>query len=269
MSKKKKSVKQQLADGADEIHKAQEEAAPLVVPKATREQEDVIRDRVTVLPGHVGLKIADDTPIEESMQILDWTTQMSEHIGFCVGDVLNFGESKWGEKYAAALNRTGRSYNTLVVYARVAKRIPAEKRLSTLTFSHYVELTKLADVGEIEKVAKEVAKPAVKGGDPLPVKEVRDRVKKLLPKKEKKVKADKPKKKKAPKPEPPPYEPTEEEQSKMDVAETALGEANDAIKSGGVFKIVGKCDNGEKKRWLKLLEPLKDFYYNLDRITGY
>ena len=71
----------------------------IVIPESTRPIQDIIRDRVTVLPGHIGLEIADNTPIEESLLILDWTMQMSDHVGFMIGDVLNFSEKKWGDKY--------------------------------------------------------------------------------------------------------------------------------------------------------------------------
>ena len=87
-----------LGAGANEIRQAQKEMKKaskagkpesIVIPESTRPIQDIIRDRVTVLPGHIGLEIADNTPIEESLLILDWTMQMSDHVGFMIGDVLN------------------------------------------------------------------------------------------------------------------------------------------------------------------------------------
>jgi len=112
-----KSDKAKLAKGAEAIHKAEKQAkdeeaklAPLVaIPESTRPIQDIIADRVTVLPGNIGLKLADNTPIEESLRILDWTTQMPDHVGFMIGDVLNFGQHKFGHKYTVALNQTGRA----------------------------------------------------------------------------------------------------------------------------------------------------------------
>src|SRR5262249_35971098 len=98
--KSKKADNAKLAKGAAKIKKAQKEAKkaeekpapePVEIPESTRPLEEIVRDRVTVLPGNIGLKLADDTPIEESLRILDWTTALSDHVGFMIGDVLNFG----------------------------------------------------------------------------------------------------------------------------------------------------------------------------------
>src|SRR5437660_4379553 len=108
MSKKDKA---KLAAGAVEIRKAQKLVAmpsPVVIPESTRPIKEILRERVKILPGHIGIKLADDTPIEESLRVLDWTTTLADHVGFMIGDVLNFGEAKWGEKYTQALAQTGR-----------------------------------------------------------------------------------------------------------------------------------------------------------------
>src|SRR5690242_20339907 len=112
-----KADKAKLDAGAAKIHKAKKEAGnakaqpnsrnskkvtrvaaspmePVVIPESTRPIQDIIRERVTVLDGHIGLKLADNTPIEESLRILDWTTSLSKHVGFMIGDVLNFSEAK-------------------------------------------------------------------------------------------------------------------------------------------------------------------------------
>jgi hypothetical protein len=107
----------------------------------------------------------------------------------------------------------------------------------------------------------------------LPTKEeLRVKIQKLTPRKEKapkKVTSGKGKKAKKAKPELPPYEPPPDEQSKMDSVEDGLVALAKEIKETGVFKIVAQCDKGEKKRWLDLLLPLATFYNDLDRITGY
>ena len=95
---KAKTAKQKkdaaLAEGAKKIVKAKKskakaekpvEAQPLVqveIPELTRPKEDIVRDRVQILPGSVGLKIADETPLEEVLVVLDWATQLNDHVGF-------------------------------------------------------------------------------------------------------------------------------------------------------------------------------------------
>jgi hypothetical protein len=255
----KKSDKANLAAGAEEIRKAQKElkeknitipkAGPIVIPESTRPIEDIVRDRVTMLPGHIGLKLADDTPIEESLRVLDWTTTLSDHVGFMIGDVLNFGNTKWGEKYTQALNQTGRALPTLKQYASVSARIPIEKRQAVLTYTHHREILAIGDEQKIATVLKEVAKQAESGHAPT-TREIAEKVRKLTPRKvktPKRVTSGKGKKKKA-EPEPPPYEPSADEQSKLDFTEDKAKKLAQAIKDGGVFKIAAKLDNIEKRR---------------------
>jgi hypothetical protein len=127
------------------------------------------------------------------------------------------------------------------------------------------------DHQQVQKVLKEVGDQADKGHAPS-VKDLRIKVQKLTPRKKKEPKrapTSGKSKKRQPKPEPPPYEPTPDEQSKMDEAETKAMELSDSIRSGDVFKLVAKCDNGEKSRWLKIFEPFVTFYNTLERVTGY
>jgi len=92
---------------------------------------DIIRERVTVLPNHMGLKLSDDTSIEESLQILDWTTILSNDCGFMVGDAVNFGYAKWGEDYEQALYQTGRASDTLRYCASMSALVPQDQRTLT------------------------------------------------------------------------------------------------------------------------------------------
>ena len=268
----------ELAAGANEIRRVQKQmneaskaAKPdsIVIPDSTRAIQDIIRNRVKVLPGHIGLEIAEDTPMEESFRILDWTTQMSDHVGFMIGDVLNFGLHKWGEKYTQALNQTGRAKSTLKNYAWVARTIPPSKRVAALSFTHHREIAGLREETKIGEVLKQAGEQARRGHVPT-VKELRYKVQNLTPhtKKSEKVTSGKGKKRKT-KPEPPPYQPTDEEQSKLDQAEEAIQAATTAVKSAKLYQLVAKLDNKEKQRWLDFMQPIVAFYNALDRVTGY
>jgi hypothetical protein len=272
-----KADEARLAKGAKEIEKAKKQAeqvkaatvGPLAIPKCPRPIQEILRDRVKVFDGHIGLKIADDTTIEESLVILDWATGMSNHVGFMIGDVINFGRSKWGEKYNQALNQTGRAYSTLAHYASVAARITPDKRHGALSFDHHRTILTLGDAAKIATVLKEVGEQAEKGHAPT-TKELRIKVQQLTPRKVKKLKTvTSGKGKRKAKPEPPPYEPDAAEQSKLDFVENTAKELAQAIKDGEVFKIGGKLDNTEKRRWLNFLQPVVDFYKALERVTGY
>jgi len=268
-----------LAAGANEIRDAQKEmkegtkaAKPdaIVIPDSTRPIQDIIRDRVKVLPGHIGLEIADDTPMEESLRILDWTTQMSDHVGFMIGDVLNFGYVKWGEKYTQALNQTGRAMSTLKNYSWVARRVAREKRMASLSFTHYKAVAGLLEETKVVDLLTKIGKEAEEGHQ-TSVKELRIKAWQIAPKKikaPKRVTSGKGKKRKA-RPEPPPYEPNAEEQSKLDQVEEAIKGAAAAVRSAKLQQLVAKLDNKEKQRWLDLTQPIVSFYNSLEKVTGY
>lgn len=276
-AKSGKSNKDKLAAGAKAIRDAEKAAKstpappePVELQPLTRSLDEIVQDRVSLLPGNIGVKLADDTTIEESLAILDWTTQMSDHVGFMIGDVLNFGNTKFGQKYTVALNQTGRAQSTLWAYAEAARRIPADARKAALSFSQHREILRLPDE-KMKAVLEEVGKQAEKGEAPT-VKELRFKIQKLTPRKKKapkRVTSGKGKKAKKDKPEPPPYQPSDEEQSKLDAAEAAISEAADQIKSAGLFKLVAKLDNKEKKRWLEMTLPIVTFYNAVDGVTGY
>jgi hypothetical protein len=300
----KKSDNAKLAKGAEQIRKAEltadqraiiaaeklvksgkngkkkTEALPVVIPESTRPIQEIIGDRVTVLPGHIGLKLADDTPIEESLRVLDWTLQMSDHVGFMVGDVINFGNMKWGEEeYTKILLQTGLQRSTLRGYARVARNIPQSERTSILSFSHYKEVCSLEN-SKRKEVLSELEEQANKGE--LPTKEqLRIKVQKLTPKKKKPSKRiTSGKGKKKAKPEPPPYEPTPEQQSILDKLEFDLMDINGTLKTvvelayvhtekPTVVHLIASLDNREKRRWLAILQPVFAAYNLIERVTGY
>jgi hypothetical protein len=274
---KKDSKKQRGAHSPEELAamkaKADAEAEankPVELAKLTRSLDEIVQDRVTLLPDNIGIKLSEQTTIEESLAILDWATAMSDHVGFMIGDVLNFGQTKFGQKYTVALNQTGRAISTLWGYAEAARRIPADKRKAALTFTHHREILRLPDE-KMDAVLEEVSAQAEKGERPT-VQELRFKIQKLTPKKRKKPAkstSGKHGKKKKDKPEPPPYQPSDEEQSQLDAGEEAIQAAAEAIKASGLFKIVGKLDNKEKKRWLEMVHPIVVFYNAVDEVTGY
>src|SRR5262245_40064210 len=150
--------KKALAEGADEIRAAQKEAdgKAKVVPivdkftdkdlKATRDIKEVMKDRVEILPGSLGLKLKPETTIAENLQILDEVVHMEDHVQFMIGDVLNYGELTYGRaRYDDVLHRTGRAQSTLYQYAQTARLIPFSKRIMELPFTQHRQLNPLGE----------------------------------------------------------------------------------------------------------------------------
>tara|TARA_R100000027_G_scaffold54802_4_gene43926 strand:+ start:21616 stop:22326 length:711 start_codon:yes stop_codon:yes gene_type:complete len=100
-------------------------------------------DRYRIKISAKGLDLPEDLTIEEWNRFGDFLAQANNSVGFWVGDWINFGEAKWGEKYAEAMELTGFEYDTLAIYAYVAKRVELLMRINTLTFNHHRMVAKL------------------------------------------------------------------------------------------------------------------------------
>jgi hypothetical protein len=62
---------------------------------------------------------------------------------FWIGDWLLYGEHKFGEKYAQAIDLTGLEYKTLANIVSVAKRVDPSRRRETLSWSHHETVARL------------------------------------------------------------------------------------------------------------------------------
>jgi hypothetical protein len=62
---------------------------------------------------------------------------------FLIGDWINFGESRWGEKYKGAMSMTGLEYQTVADFSRVCKQVDITLRNVNLTFNHHRAVSKL------------------------------------------------------------------------------------------------------------------------------
>ena len=67
-----------------------------------------------------------------------------------LGDLLNYGESRYGEKYAQAIEVTGHEYQTLANYASVCRRVPMERRQAELSFSHHALVASRAPEEQVQ-----------------------------------------------------------------------------------------------------------------------
>ena len=76
---------------------------------------------------------------------------VAKSIGFIVGDWINYGQARYGEKYNEALRLTGLSYETLAVYSHVARRIEFLSRNKNLDFTHHKVVAKVKDPEEQRK----------------------------------------------------------------------------------------------------------------------
>ncbi len=81
-------------------------------------------------------------------------TTMRKSIPFWYGDFLNYGESKFGEKYAQAFDPEGDEYKFVQTAKWVSKRIPPSRRHPKLGWQYHFEVADLADEEQDELLAK-------------------------------------------------------------------------------------------------------------------
>ena len=92
-----------------------------------------------------GIEFHDDLSFEEWDSLGQQLAPVGKSIGFIIGDWINYGEKRYGEKYDEALKRTELAYQTLRDYAYVAGRVQMSFRNDNLDFTHHRVVAKLKD----------------------------------------------------------------------------------------------------------------------------
>lgn len=90
-------------------------------------------------------KSQSDIEYDEWFSAFTWTQEVEESIQFWLGDLMELGELRWGEKYTQALKATEYAEKTLRNVSRVARAIPPERRRDpeVVPFSHHAEVAAL------------------------------------------------------------------------------------------------------------------------------
>lgn len=99
------------------------------------------------LPGRVtpiGLELPDALTFDQWQAIGDSLQGVERSLMWWIGDWLRFGERRWGERYAQAIDTTGKSYGTLRNAASVATAFgDLSRRRDSLSWSHHAEVAAL------------------------------------------------------------------------------------------------------------------------------
>lgn len=96
------------------------------------------------------LVIQKNISFDEWMSIGDFLKQVNKCVLWWLGDWLNFGENKYGEKYSQALDETDYTYGGLANASWVSNRFEISCRHENLSWSHHSEVASL-DIEKREK----------------------------------------------------------------------------------------------------------------------
>ncbi len=85
------------------------------------------------------------TPTREQWsECLDYLMHLEKHIHFWIGDLLAYGERRWGEMYSEMIERTGYEPRTLRTLKWVASSVDVSRRREGLSFAHHQEAAGLS-----------------------------------------------------------------------------------------------------------------------------
>lgn len=84
-----------------------------------------------------GLEIDEDVDFDRWQEIGSLLGSIDGSVAWWIGDWVNFGERKYGEKYAQAMDATGLDYGRLRVIASVCRNVDLLLRSNNLSFSHH------------------------------------------------------------------------------------------------------------------------------------
>ena len=117
----------------------------------------------TITPS--GIVFHGETSREDWVLLGEKLGKAGRSIGFLIGDWLNFGEVKgeWGNVYDEAMRITGMEYNTLAMYARVAKKVQFSTRVLNLAFETHRKVASLKDPEDQKKWLKIAQQQSEKG----------------------------------------------------------------------------------------------------------
>lgn len=133
--------------------------------------------------GRTGLSITDGCTLEELVPIIGNFQTIEGHVQFYIGDAMLYGRAKFKERFAWAMEKTGRSEKTVRNYETIAAAFPEGMRSERLTFTHYEKLAPAVariEMKEVKAILKEAEGTKTKA--PLTVKELAAVVKVRAPK---------------------------------------------------------------------------------------
>jgi hypothetical protein len=85
----------------------------------------------------VGMVFSKDIDYDEWYRLMQTLGRLETAFQFAIGDALNYGMSKYGEKYSNAIDATGFAYQSLANWTWVSKSVSIDNRVSGLSWSHH------------------------------------------------------------------------------------------------------------------------------------
>lgn len=120
--------------------------------KLQRKAADLVVGNFALAP--CGLTPVGSPSFDDWRQVGQWLQFAGGAVHWWIGDWLNYGERKYGEKYAEAVEATGFDYDTLKGDRWVAQQIELVRRRHNLPFAYHREVAALTAAQQDRLLAK-------------------------------------------------------------------------------------------------------------------
>jgi len=97
-----------------------------------------------------GLQLPDDLTFEQAQGVTHYIAEAIKRdvlevnlLQFCLGDIVQYAERRWGDTYSQLLDSTGLAYGTLANTAWVARSVDYSCRREDLSFAHHAVIAPL------------------------------------------------------------------------------------------------------------------------------
>lgn len=149
--------------GEGKVEFSHDEGLDVRVYRLARATQAVVLDAPSspVLPPAVEVALTEttwtplgDLSFDEWADAFERLQRMSRCCNWWLGDALIYGEARFGEKYAQAIDLTGLEYQTIANIASVSRLVAPEHRRESLSWSHHQAVANLP-AGEQDKWLQE------------------------------------------------------------------------------------------------------------------
>ncbi len=85
----------------------------------------------------VGIIFNNDIEFDQWQRLMETLNQLTTAFQFAMGDALNYGQKRYGEKYAQAMDATGCAYQSLANWSWVSSNVPIHNRVTGISWTHH------------------------------------------------------------------------------------------------------------------------------------
>lgn len=105
-----------------------------------------------------GLEVKGSPTFEEWLKYGETLNRIRKAVQWAIGDWINYGERRWGEKYSQAMDDTLLDIHTLRNYASIAAKFDVSRRRDDLSWSHHSAVASLPEPAQESLLKQAVQK---------------------------------------------------------------------------------------------------------------